>query len=65
MSNEAADSEVLRLRIDPNIKKEASVAAEAMGLSLSVVVTIFLNHFASEKNFLLTTKFPMQRHWQL
>lgn len=36
--SKAADSEVLRLRIDPNIKKEASEAAEAMGLSLSVVL---------------------------
>lgn len=49
--SKAADSEVLRLRIDSNLKKEASEAAEAMGLSLSVVVTIFLNHFASEKKF--------------
>lgn len=45
MSNEAADSEVLRLRIDPNIKKEASVAAEAMGLLLSVVGHNFLESF--------------------
>lgn len=47
----AADSEVLRLRIDSNLKKEASEAAEAMGLTISDVLRMFLVCFASEKKF--------------
>lgn len=44
-------AEVLRLRIDSNLKKEASEAAEAMGLTISDVLRMFLVCFASEKKF--------------
>lgn len=46
-------AEILRLRIDSNLKKEASEAAEAMGLTISDVLRMFLVCFASEKK-----KFP-------
>lgn len=38
-------AEVLRLRIDSNLKKEASEAAEAMGLTISDVLRIVLGLF--------------------
>ena len=44
-------AEVLRLRIDSNLKKEAFEAAEAMGLTISDVLRMFLVCFASEKKF--------------
>lgn len=44
-------AEVLRLRLIPNLKKEASEAAEAMGLTISDVLRMFLVCFASEKKF--------------
>ena len=39
-------AEVLRLRIDSNLKKEASEAAETMGLTISDVLRMFLVCFA-------------------
>ena len=51
-------AEVLRLRIDSNLKKEASEAAEAMGLTISDVLRMFLVRFASEKRFSFDHEIP-------
>ena len=44
-------------------KKEADEVAQMMEITTADAVRIFLDGFAEEKKFPLTTKFPMQRHW--
>lgn len=44
-------TEVLRLRIDSNLKKEADEVAKTMGMTTADAVRIFLARFASEKKF--------------
>lgn len=56
--DKAVNSAVLRLRIDPDIKKEASEAARAMGLTISDVLRMFLVRFASEKKLPFVPEVP-------
>lgn len=58
MEGNAVASDVLRLRIDPDLKAEANKVAQAMGLSLSDAVRMFLVRFVAEKRFPFVPEVP-------
>ncbi len=51
-------TDILRLRIDKDLKKEASVLANAMGLTLSDAVRVFLVRFVADKRFPFVPEVP-------
>lgn len=56
--NNSVNSEIVRLRIDGNLKKEASDIANAMGLTLSDAVRMFLVRFVADKKFPFLPEVP-------
>ena len=52
------NSTMLHVRIDEQVKAEATEALEAMGLSVSDAVRIFLTRVAADKEFPFTLKVP-------
>lgn len=49
---------MLHVRVDNDIKEQATLALTAMGLSMSVAVRLFLRRVAIEQSFPLELKVP-------
>ena len=49
---------MIHVRLDENLKKDASTALEAMGLSLSDAIRVFLTRVAVEQKFPFALRVP-------
>lgn len=54
----AARSSMLHVRVDDDIKEQATTALEAMGLSMSDAVRLFLRRVVADQAFPLELKVP-------
>lgn len=54
----ATHTSMLHIRVDDDIKAQANAALEAMGLSMSEAVRIFLRRVAADQAFPLELKVP-------
>ena len=53
-----ATTTMIHVRLEENLKKEASTALEAMGLSLSDAIRVFLTRVAAEQKFPFALRVP-------
>lgn len=53
-----ATTTMIHVRLEENLKKEASTALEAMGLSLSDAIRVFLTRVAAEQQFPFALRVP-------
>lgn len=49
---------MIHVRLDENLKKDATTALEAMGLSLSDAIRVFLTRVAAEQQFPFALRVP-------
>ena len=54
----AAQTSMLHIRVDDDIKEQATVALTAMGLSMSDAVRLFLRRVVADQGFPLELKVP-------
>jgi addiction module antitoxin, RelB/DinJ family len=53
-----ATTTMIHVRLEENLKKDASVALEAMGLSLSDAIRVFLTRVAADQQFPFALQVP-------
>ena len=53
-----ATTTMIHVRLDDSLKKDASTALDAMGLSLSDAIRVFLNRVAADQKFPFALQVP-------